>query len=119
VLLVEDDADLAGVVLEALEQDGHQARHVRGTAEACQLASTDDWDAFVVDAFGGYEQPDAEYQATLKHLATFGRVVVTTGRAWGTSAEAKQIGADAVLTKPYDLDDLSVALTKPRAAAAQ
>jgi ActR/RegA family two-component response regulator len=117
VLLVEDDADLAVVVLEALEQDGHQAVHVRGPAEACQLASTNDWDAFVVDAFGGYEQPDPEYQATLRHLANHGRVVVTTGRVWSTSARAKLIGADAVLAKPYDLDDLEDALTSPRPKA--
>jgi DNA-binding response OmpR family regulator len=118
VLLVEDDADLAGVVLEALEQEGHQATHVRGTAEACQLATTDRWDAFVLDAFGGYEYPDADYRATVKHLASHGRVVVTTGRPWRGTAHARELGADAVLTKPYDLNDLEDALTSPRAAAA-
>jgi DNA-binding response OmpR family regulator len=111
--LVEDDADLAGVVMEALAQDGHSATHVRGPAEACRLATTDSWDAFVVDAFGGHQQPDAAYVATVQHLASRGRVVVTTGRAWGVDAEASDLGAYAVLTKPYDLDELADALTAP------
>ncbi len=114
VLVVEDDTDLAGVVLEALTQDGHHAAHVREAAEACRLASTNAWDAFILDAFGGYLHPDAEYRATVQHLASLGRVVVTTGRAWGSSVEADRLGAHRVLTKPYDLNELSEALTSPR-----
>jgi DNA-binding response OmpR family regulator len=114
VLVVEDDADLAGIVLEALTQDGHSAVHVREPAEACRMANIDDWDAFVVDAYGGYQYPDAEYRATLRHLARHGRVVVTTGRAWGNGADASALGAHALLTKPYDLAALSDALTSPR-----
>jgi DNA-binding response OmpR family regulator len=107
VLLVEDDADLAGVVMEALVQDGHTAVHVRGPDEARALATSDSWDAFVVDAFGSYSQPDAEYRSTLRHLATRAPVVVTSGRAWATT----DLGADAVLPKPYDLADLADTLS--------
>lgn len=107
VLLVEDDAVLASLVMEALALDGHQAVHVRGPDEALALASRGVWDAFVVDAFGAHLEPDAEYRATLKQLAARGRVVVTTGRAWATPAAASDLGADAVLTKPYDLSELS------------
>jgi len=111
VLLVEDDADLAGVVIEALEQDGHQAVHVCAPSEACALAVSDVWDVFVVDAFGEHLAPDDDYRATLRRLATYGSVVVTTGRAWGTRAEARDLGADALLTKPYDLTDLADTLS--------
>ncbi len=114
MLVVEDDADLAGVVMEALTQDGHMAVHVREPAEACRLANTTSWDAFVMDAFGAYQHPDAEYRATVQHLASRGRVVVTTGRAWASREEAQHLGADVVLSKPYDLSDLSAALTSPR-----
>ena len=107
VLLVEDDAVLASLVMEALAQDGHQAVHVRGPDEALALANRCVWDAFVVDAFGAHMEPDAEYRATLKQLAARGRVVVTSGRAWATNAAASDLGADAVLTKPYDLSELS------------
>jgi DNA-binding response OmpR family regulator len=110
-LLVEDDTDLASVVLEALEQDGHSAAHVREPEEARRLASSEAWDAFVVDAFGGYLQPDPEYRATLSHLATRGRVVVTSARAWVTSTTPQELGADAVLAKPYDLGHLSDTLS--------
>jgi DNA-binding response OmpR family regulator len=115
VLLVEDDVALASVVLEALAQDGHSATHVRGPEEARHLASTEPWDAFVVDAFGAYQQPDAEYRATLRQLARRGRVVVTSARAWAAHTAPQDLGADAVLTKPYDLADLNDALAAPRA----
>jgi DNA-binding response OmpR family regulator len=67
-------------------------------------------------------EPDPEYRATLKHLAARGRVVVTTGRAWATKDAAIDLGADAVLTKPYDLTELSDMLssfpTRPDRSAA-
>ena len=78
------------------------------------MASTKTWDAFVVDAYGGYLHPDAEYRATVQHLASLGRVVVTTGRAWGNGVAADELGVHAVLTKPYDLNKLSEALSSPR-----
>jgi DNA-binding response OmpR family regulator len=111
VLLLEDDAALARVVVEALNEDGHSTTHVREPEEARRLATTQAWDAFVVDAFGGHQQPDPEYRATLKHLAAHGRVVVTSARSWVLHTAPQDIGADAVLSKPYDLGDLSDALT--------
>jgi hypothetical protein len=60
-----------------------------------------------VDAFGAHQQPDAEYRATVADLATRGHVVVTSARAWAAHTPAHEIGADAVLTKPYDLGTLS------------
>jgi DNA-binding response OmpR family regulator len=122
VLLVEDDTVLASLVMEALAQDGHHAVHVRGPDEALALAGRCDWDAFVVDAFGAHMEPDANYRATLKQLAARGHVVVTSGRAWATRAAASDLGADAVLTKPYDLSELSDMLssfpTRPDRSAA-
>jgi DNA-binding response OmpR family regulator len=111
VLLIEDDAALASVVVEALEQDGHSTTHVREAAEAHRLAEAELYDAFVVDAFGAYQQPDAEFRATLRQLKLGGRVIVTSGRAWASHTSADDLGADAVLTKPYDLGALSEALT--------
>jgi DNA-binding response OmpR family regulator len=110
VLLVEDDAALASVVVEALEQDGHSTTHVWEPQEARRLAVAESWDAFVVDAFGGHQQPDPEYRATLEHLASRGRVIVTSGRAWAAHTAPRDLGADAVFVKPYDLGDLSDAL---------
>src|SRR5215210_7058285 len=97
--------------MEALEQDGHQAVHVRAPSEARALAGSHAWDVFVVDAFGEHLAPDDDYRATLRQLSEYGSVVITTGRAWATRAEAHDLGADALLTKPYDLDDLTDALS--------
>ena len=107
VLLVEDDATLAAIVLEALAEDGHSATHVREPFEALRLASIESWDAFVVDGFGpSHRQPDADYRAAVQCLAACGPVVVTTGRAWAAQAQAAELGVHALLTKPYDLGEL-------------
>src|SRR4029453_10512099 len=103
---LEDDLDLAQVVVEALADEGHATTHVAEPGEAIRLADAEEWDAFVVDAFGDYMAPDADYRAALRGFSARGRVVVTTGRAW----DARELIADAVLTKPYDLDDLAQAL---------
>jgi DNA-binding response OmpR family regulator len=107
VLILEDDVELAGIVVEALADEGHATRHVSEPAEARRLADAEPWDAFVVDAFGDYLEPDAEYCATLEMLSACGRVIVTTGRAWSDDLVEH---AAAVLKKPYDLGELSAAL---------
>jgi len=107
VLILEDDFELAQVVVEALADEGHATKHVTEPGEAMRLADAEEWDAFVVDAFGDYLAPDAEYRAALREFSARGRVVVTTGRAW----DARELIADAVLIKPYDLDELAQALS--------
>jgi DNA-binding response OmpR family regulator len=107
VLILEDDLELARLVSEALSDEGHTTTHVSEPSEAVRLADAEPWDAFVVDAFGDYLEPDAEYCATLREFAARGRVVVTTGRSW---ADAPGLDAHTVLTKPYDLDELAKAL---------
>ena len=97
--------------MEALEQDGHEAVHVRAPSEACALADTAVWDVFVVDAFGEHLAPDDAYRATLRRLAAYGSVIVTTGRAWGAHAAPSDLGAHALLRKPYDLERLADAIS--------
>ncbi len=112
VLLVEDDSALAEVIVEALAQEGHQTVRARDHAHARRLARAETWDAFVVDGFGGHLEPDEDYRRALRELATRGRVVVATGRAWGASVAAAELGADALLTKPYDLGVLAETLNR-------
>jgi CheY-like chemotaxis protein len=89
VLLVEDDAVLASVMLDALTDSGHSARHVNNPDEAFRLANAERWDAIVVDGFGdSYMQPDAEYRTAVRQLGRRSPVVVTSARAWAGSASA-------------------------------
>jgi DNA-binding response OmpR family regulator len=117
VLVVEDDALLGELVLQALTDEGHVATHATNPERAYALLETGEWDAFIVDAFGGsHLAPDATYAAVVQRFAERGPVIVTTGRAWADTVDPDQIGASSVLAKPYDLDTLLNLLERLHAA---
>jgi DNA-binding response OmpR family regulator len=108
ILLVEDDAALSALVIEALAEEGHATTRVQGPDAACALAESLDWDLFIVDGFGdSMVHPDQTYCATLKRLSRRAPVLVTSGRAWAQHTSAEDLGAQALLFKPYDLDQLT------------
>lgn len=117
VLVVEDDATLAAVVKEVLEEEGHLATCVRSTAEAGDLVERQRWDVLLVDGFGeSYADADDDVRSTLAHLSGSAPVVLTTGRAWAHASSPAELGVAAVLPKPYDLDGLVTALEQAAGA---
>ena len=107
VLLAEDDAMLASVIVEALGDEGHTVTHVSRSADAQRLAAAERWDVLVVDAFGGgYDQPDQAEREQLRSLAAHGPVVLASGRAWVQHMAPAELGVAAIVPKPYDLGDL-------------
>jgi DNA-binding response OmpR family regulator len=111
VLLAEDDPILASVVIEALGDEGHTVTHVTQAAEVQRLAAAENWDAFVVDAFGvGFDQPDPNERTHLRALAEHGPVILASGRAWVNTFQPADLGVAAIMPKPYDLDNLLAAI---------
>jgi DNA-binding response OmpR family regulator len=107
ILVAEDDPVLASVVVEALSDEGHSVAHVPDLAGMRERASAERWDAFVLDSFGrSYSRLDEEYSEALRELSRRAPVIVTTGRAWAASTDARDLGVVAILSKPYDLDAL-------------
>jgi len=97
VLLTEDDPVLAGVLADFLREEGHLVTCVDMRQAGC-LAHWTGWDACILDPGGDsfFElRPSA-------HLP----VVVTTGRAWAQRADPARLGVRAILSKPFDLDEL-------------
>lgn len=110
VLLAEDDAVLAAVLVEALTDDGHSVTHVPDVADAQRLAESASWDAFVCDSFGSFDELDTEERRALEALSARAPVILATGRSWAVNARASDIGVAAILSKPYDLDVLLATL---------
>ena len=107
VLLAEDDAMLASVIVEALGDEGHTVTHVARSADAQRLAASERWDVLVVDAFGaGYDQPDQAEREQLRALAAHGPVILASARAWAQHVAPGELGVAAIVPKPYDLEDL-------------
>jgi DNA-binding response OmpR family regulator len=107
VLLTEDEPVLADLLVEFLQEEGHEVVLVTDLERAAELLRTTSWDAWVVDPPGnGFAEPDQDCAAALRNEAALVPVVVTTGRLWARRTPPAKLGVSAILNKPYDLNDL-------------
>ncbi len=104
IVLIEDDPDIATLIEETLADAGHrvdvQAQLADGPADPdVTLVVTD-----LVVLVRGYDQVAARNWIS-KVRARFPRaaVVVTTAHAPAGAGGAEALGADAVVTKPFDI----------------
>ncbi|HET8628849.1 MAG TPA: response regulator [Thermomicrobiales bacterium] len=112
VLLIEDDEAIRYVVSEALADDGCQVRAVGGGREALALLA--DWrpDVILLDLM----LPDMDGWAFRAAQREQGRgadiplVLCTASRQ--ASIAAADLGAAAILAKPFDLPDLLAAVER-------
>lgn len=104
ILVIDDDPVIAELVQSVLEEGGHQA-----TARAhLDAVRPDRYDVVITDLLlpASYSAAEAAvWVARVRERVPGTPVVVCTAhRAAANDAEA--IGADAVLTKPFDVDAL-------------
>jgi DNA-binding response OmpR family regulator len=107
IVLIEDDPEIATVVEELLVDVGHEV-DVRPRLEDGPI----DGDArlvisdLVVD--GGYDLATARaWIARVRAAFPHAAIVVLTGHERAARSGAPAIGADAVLTKPFDFSALT------------
>ena len=118
ILLIEDDDDLRGALALALTGDGHEVLEARtgrdaleGIAGAMALEQNPcPPDAIVTDV-GLPGVSGLTIVSGLRALGWRTPVIVITGQEpTKTRAAAERAGADFVLTKPFDIDDLRTAV---------
>ena len=105
ILLVEDDAPLRAILAEVLREDGYaveEAADGRSALAAMRAAP----DAVVLDL----QLPNLDGPGFIRELRDHpgrGRVplLVVSGAAQAADA-ADRLGADALVRKPFDLDEL-------------
>ena len=103
IVLIEDDPDIAALVDDMLTDAGHQVE-VRS-----QLPDRTDLDAQLVItdllALRGYDLVAARaWISRVRSAFPNAAVIVSTAHAPAGVAGAPGLGADAVLTKPFDVD---------------
>lgn len=119
VLLAEDDAAFRALVTQALERDGHVVRTVADGAELLRALAThlvgpaqQRFDVVITDVrMPG--RSGLEVMSGLRRTDQQTRFVLIT--AFGDAdvhARARELGATAVLDKPFDLDDLRAVVNK-------
>jgi signal transduction histidine kinase len=110
ILVVDDNADLAENLAEALGDAGYAVRTAGTCAEALRLAEEGGFDVSLVDL----HLPDGDGNGLaprLKELSPDGQVILLTGYATLESAvRAVRAGACAYLVKPCAMEDVLLAL---------
>jgi two-component system, OmpR family, response regulator len=106
VLVVEDDADLRGQLVRALEEAGYAVDSAPDGEEGKFLGETEPYDAVVLDL----GLPKIDGVSVLKSWRADDRgmpVLILTARGrWSEKVEGFDAGADDYLTKPFHMEEL-------------
>jgi two-component system OmpR family response regulator len=106
ILVVEDDAALAGLLRDALSRAGYAVDTAGDGEEGHFLGDTEPYDAAVLDL----GLPRLDGLTVLKRWRADGRnfpVLILTARdRWTEKVEGMDAGADDYLTKPFQLEEL-------------
>lgn len=98
---------LRDLLLEAFAGEGLDVRACESFDEVRQAAARGDGDIVVADFWGGSQRtlPDSD-RAEIRELGSYLPVVLLTGRTWAADTTAEELGARALIRKPFDLDYL-------------
>lgn len=110
ILFAEDEEDLQDVVAEYLRYQGYNVTAVSNGAEAVEKASSDAYDALVLDVM----MPVMDGITAIKKIREMGNTVpaifLTAKSQVGDRVEGLDAGADDYLTKPFSMEELSARL---------
>lgn len=106
ILVAEDDRVLNAILDESLSEAGFEVRCVHDGAQAVAAFSDSGANVLLLDIkmprLGGFE-----VLRFVKEHHPQTKVIMLTGYGdLRTAIKAKKLGADAFMSKPYDLDDL-------------
>ena len=107
ILVVEDDKDVAGFVMKGLRESGHVAEHVESGREALFLATSEVFDAIILDRMlpGGVD--GLKVLETLRSQDNHTPVLFLSAMAQvDDRVRGLQAGGDDYLTKPFAFSEL-------------
>jgi two-component system OmpR family response regulator len=106
LLLVEDDALLAGPLRRELEQQGFAVDLADNGVDAEFMGEVEPYDVVVLD-LGLPQRPGLEVLANWRRNGNRVPVIVLTGRdAWNERVDGFKAGADDYLGKPFHVEEL-------------
>lgn len=106
-LLLEDDLALRDLLLEAFTGEGFEVRACENFGEVRAAAANGEAEIVVADFWGGSQRtlPDSD-RDEIRELCSYLPVILLTGRTWAAETSAAELGARALIRKPFDLDEL-------------
>jgi signal transduction histidine kinase/CheY-like chemotaxis protein len=112
VLLIEDDEDLRGVLVEMLSQEGHEVKVACSGTEGISLMKVEKYDIIITD-LGISGMTGWDFAAQAKEINSKIPIILVSG--WGEqmlTKEAKDLGVEVVLSKPIKRENLKGAIVK-------
>jgi two-component system response regulator QseB len=106
ILLVEDDADLAGMLSELLSEEGYRVELARDGQRGLHLGLTTQQDVLLIDrGLPGIEGVDLIGRLRRQGVSTPALILTARGTV-RDRIEGLDAGAEDYLVKPFDLDEL-------------
>jgi DNA-binding response OmpR family regulator len=107
VLLLEDDVALRGLLQEVLGLEGFVITAFESFDDVRRAAQQQDGEIILADFWGGAQRTLNEAgRQQIRELCQLLPVILLTGRSWASDTTAEELGARALMRKPFDLDDL-------------
>jgi two-component system nitrogen regulation response regulator GlnG len=106
-MVLEDDRALRDLLVEALAGEGLDVQAADSFDEIRLAAARGEADIVIADFWGGSQRtlPDSDRQE-IRELCAYLPVILLTGRTWAADTSAEELGARALIRKPFDLDFL-------------
>ena len=109
VLVIDDDPAMRGTMKKILEREGHDVREASDGAEGMRVFRADPVDVVVTDLIMP-NQEGIETILALREEAPDVKILAVSGGMTddkdGPLFDAKALGADAALAKPFTVDQL-------------
>lgn len=122
ILVADDDPSIRDAIRYALMRDGHEVTVAANGAEALKQLRKTKFDVIFTDIYMP-EMDGLQLLLSVKGQLPRPAIVATTGASLGTGWSpltiASALGADAVLAKPFDFNELRALIGKLQAKADQ
>ncbi len=106
ILLVEDDTQVAGFIQKGLRQEGYAVDHADNGEDGLHLASTEPYDAAIVDIMLPKLDGLALIERLRKRKITTPVLVLSARSSVDDRVRGLQIGGDDYLVKPFAFSEL-------------
>jgi len=109
ILIIDDDVNLRESLCEVLELEGFKCYEGKNAKEALELAKKNNPDVVITDI----QLPDSSGFQICQELRKLSKeviIIMMTGRFMSSDEKTQgfSLGADEYLTKPFDIQELSV-----------
>jgi len=112
ILIVDDEKNMRWVLGQALQSEGFEVAEAADGKQALASVADQEPDVMVLD----HRMPEPDGMEVLRRLraqgATFPVIMLTAHGNVATAVEAMKAGASEYLTKPFDLEELKLAISK-------